>query len=628
MCGIAACIKKTGHIDRNRFDRMVDIISYRGPNDRGVYFDDGLALGHRRLSIIDLSADGHQPFEKIDDYVLIFNGEIYNYIELRNELSQKGYHIKTQTDTEIIIHSYIEWGNECVRHFNGMWSFVLYDKRNNRLFCSRDRFGVKPFYYTDQEGMFLIASEIKQFFEMLKEKPRANKDMLLRYIIRGTNDVPPYTMFEDIYQLEPGYNMVYELESHSFLKERYYDISDSKETNIKYEDACAKFKDAFFEAVKLRLRSDVPVGYFLSGGLDSSAIVCAADKIIGNASVNDGFKEQHTISSCFEDKNYDEQEYMDEVIKATDITSHKIFPNTDNLWNDLDKIIWHMDEPLGSTSTYAQWSVCKAAKENGLTVMLDGQGADEQLAGYTDFYTVLFVNAIKKCKFKYLKKEIDAYLALRANSEKHISSRAVILSAIRECFTPGAIHRHIKKVYLEKVAKIPFDKKLIKQVVSSELIYPQGKPRNYIKTYMENELLQLLHRCDRNSMAFSIESRLPFLDYRLVNSVYEMPYEYKIRNGYSKAVMRDGLKGILPEKVRMRISKFGFVTPENQWIKDNSDVFRKELVDALEIYRDLFDTDRVLRWFDDNKDNIKRGNFMIWRIIDSAHWVKIFNVSV
>ncbi|WP_051688637.1 asparagine synthase (glutamine-hydrolyzing) [Butyrivibrio sp. AE2032] len=628
MCGIAACIQQKGKIDKDKFDRMTDIISYRGPDDRGVYYDGNLALGHRRLSIIDLSSDGHQPFEKIEGYVLVYNGEIYNYIELRDELEAKGYVFKTKTDTEVIIHAYREWGGKCVCHFNGMWAFVLYDKKKQQLFCSRDRFGVKPFYYTEQEGMFLVASEIKQFFQILKERPKANRDMLLQYIIRGTNDVAPYTMFKDIYQLNPGHNMVYDLATNRIAKERYYSIANSKEIKIRYEDACSIFTEAFSNAVMLRLRSDVPVGYFLSGGLDSSAIVCTADKNIRESGNCLAYQEQHTISACFKEKNYDEQEYIDEVIKVTNIIPHKIFPSTETLWDDLDNVIWHMDEPLGSTSTFAQWSVCKAAKEHGLTVMLDGQGADEQLAGYTAFYTVLFVDALKKFKFRYLKKEVDAYLRLRAQSEKHISSTDIILSAIRECLMPKVLHKFIKRVYLERVQKIPFDKKIIRKTLENEYIYPQGKPREFIKAYVENELLQLLHRGDRNSMAFSIETREPFLDYQLADALFEMPYEYKIREGYSKAVLRDGLKGTLPEKVRMRVSKFGFVTPEEKWIKDNSEIFRNELVQALAVFEELFDTDRVLEWYDQNNSNIQRGNSMIWRIIDSARWARIFNVSI
>ena len=627
MCGIAACISNNAKIDRAKFDSMVDIITYRGPDDRGTFFDENVALGHRRLSIIDLSTDGHQPFEMIAGYVLIFNGEIFNYVELREELTKKGYNIKTKTDTEIIIHSYIEWGEKCVTHFNGMWAFVLYDKKNRTLFCSRDRFGVKPLYYTNQEGLFLIASEIKQFFEILTNKPRANKDMLMKYIVRGTIDVPPYTLYEDIYQLEPASNLVYDLAKNTFSKKKYYDIGNSTEQKMGYNEACDLFRERFLEAIKIRLRSDVPLGYFLSGGLDSSAITCVADKIIKSEDKG-SFKEQHAVSACFDEEQYNEQEYIDEVIKETGVIIHKEYPNPAELWEELDKIIWHMDEPLGSTSAFAQWIVCKAAKDNGLKVMLDGQGADEQLAGYTSFYPVLFSYLLRKGRFRKFIKEVNQYSATRAKTEKHISYKNVILTAIKDYITPEVLGKFIKRQYVQKVAKIPFDAETIKYVINSEYIYPRNDPRCFIKAYMENELVSLLHREDRNSMAFSIESRTPFLDYMLVDSIFQMPYEYKIKNGYSKSVMRDALKGILPDKVRERTSKFGFVTPEEKWINENKEFYRQKLVDALKVFESLFDTQRVLDWYDSSSMAAKRGDFLIWRIIDSARWVEIFDVEL
>ena len=627
MCGIAACISIKKQIDRKRFDRMTDIIQHRGPNDRGVYFDKNIALGHRRLSIIDLTKDGHQPFEMIDGYVLIFNGEIYNYIELRDELQGKGYKFKTKTDTETIIHAYMEWGEDCVTHFNGMWAFVLYDKNNKKLFCSRDRFGVKPLYYTEQEGMFLLASEIKQFFEMLTQNPKANKELLMQYIVRGLIEYPPYTLFKDIYQLEPGCNLDYDLKTNTFSKVRYYNISDNLESEQTYEEACEQFKEVFTEAVRLRLRSDVTLGYFLSGGLDSSAIVCVADKLVNKSNASEIFKEQHTISSCFEEKEYDEQEYIDEVINATNIIPHKIFPKESDMLEELDKLIWHMDEPVSGPTGFAQWSVCKASKEKNLTVMLDGQGSDEQLAGYMDFYRVLFLYYLKKMQIKNLLREINAYLSLRGQNKASAKIK-LILCTFKDLLTPRVFEKLVKRIYVEKVAKLPFDRKTVKVALSKELIYPKRNPRGFIKDYIENELLYQLHQGDRYSMAFSIENRNPFLDYRLVEQIYKMPFEYKIRNGYTKAVLRDGLDGIIPEKIQKRVSKFGFETPGEKWIADNYEYYRDEFIKGLKKFDKLFDTQRVMKWFDDKSNDGAIKDALMWRIIDSSRWVEIFNVKV
>lgn len=624
MCGIAACIGKEKSIDKTRFDNMTDIIKHRGPDDRGVYFHNNLALGHRRLAIIELSKDGRQPFELVDGYVLVYNGEIYNYIELRDYLQSNGHDFRTKTDTEVVIHAYAEWGEECVSHFNGMWAFVLYDIRNNKLFCSRDRFGVKPFYYTDQEGMFLIASEIKQFFEMLDNRPEANRDLLLQYIVRGHIEQPPYTLFKNIYQLEPGTNLFYDLSNNQVFKKRYYDIGDNVECKNGYEEACRQFKDSFYEAIKLRLRADVPIGYFLSGGLDSSAIVCAANQIVSEKEEN---LEQYSVSSCFEDKKYDEQEYIDEVLKATRVSSYKIFPEEKTMIDELDKLIWHMDEPIAGTSGFAQWSVCKAAREKGLTVMLDGQGSDEQLAGYADFYYVLFANALKTGGIRKLKEEINYYIDLKKPNNPGKTRFWMMISAIKDYIVPEAFDKLIKRIYVEFFDQLPFDKAVVRKAVAAECIYPRRNPREFIKAYMENELLYQMHQGDRYSMAFSIENRNPFLDFGLVNLIYRMPYEYKIRKGYTKAVLRDALDGVLPTKVQKRVSKFGFETPGDKWFSENEEFYHGELVKALKKYESLFDTQKVLKWCESNQGD-KTRNALVWRIIDSARWANIFNVSI
>lgn len=628
MCGISVCISENRKIDIVRFDAMTDIVSHRGPDDRGTYYDGDLALGHRRLSIIDLSHDGHQPFELIDGYVLVFNGEIYNYLELREELIAEGYQIKSQSDTEIIVHSYKRWGSECTSHFNGMWSFALYDKEKQVLFCSRDRFGVKPFYYTKQEGMFLAASEIKQFFEMLEGKPRANEDRLLRYIIRGETDMPPYTLFEDIYQLEPGSNLIYDLSSHEYQINRYYDLDSREDGSLPYEDACSLFRNCFTDSVRVRLRSDVPVGYFLSGGLDSSSIVCVADRLRHEEGAPGKTPEQHTITSCYDDKKYDEQEYVDEVAAVTDVTVHKVFPDNEDIWQKIDNILWHMDEPVFGLSALSQRTVCEAAKKHGITVVLDGQGSDEQLAGYSDFYSVLFIDLLKKFSFGKLRREIDAYKGLRSDDQFSPSRSSLVISALKDWMTPGFLDKAFKRLYYERVSGLPFDRKLLKKVFRDIAVLPRRNPRKYIKEYMTGELANILHTLDRNSMAFSLEARDPFLDYRLVETIYKMPFSYKIRDGRTKAVLRDGLSGIIPEKIKNRRTKLAFVAPVEKWINEDRTLYRRELDKALDKFDDKIDKGRVLSWYD-SKEHLKLGECnLVWRIIVSGRWVDLFDVKV
>lgn len=623
MCGISGCIMKNSMVEKERFERMVDIIEHRGPDDRGTYYNQTVALGHRRLAIIDLSKEGHQPFVYMDRYVLVFNGEIYNYIELKEDLVQKGYHFNSQTDTEVLVAMYDCYGEECVTRFNGMWSFAIYDKAQDKIFCSRDRFGVKPFYYWIDEDKFLIASEIKQILMMIDGKPVANNQKLLEFLVCKVLDGTEETMFQGVKQLLAGNNLIFKIKQFDLQIKRYYNLEAKKTLGKKYKTACKDFEEYFHNSVNLRLRADVPIGYCLSGGLDSSAIVCMADKILKE---KENKVEQHTISSCFEDKRYDEQEFIDEVIDKTKVTSHKVFPSQEELFAKVDKIIWHMDEPFGSTSIYAQWCVFEEAKRNQLKVMLDGQGADEQLAGYGGYYIVLLVYYLRKFQFIKFFQEAKKYAAVNSTGNKKIYCQLRIKRAIKKMYTPNGFHRwNLKRKGYDD---LPFSKEIKERAYQERNIDLIKDEKKFIIDNMRYGMAELLHYEDRDSMAHSIESRVPFLDYRLVELIYGMPFTYKIRDGVTKAVLRDGLKGVLPEKIRTRYTKLGFVTPEDQWINNKFDMFREELYDACKQLEKLIDTKLIMDWFDRQKGNIKRSDFLTWRIICAGRWIKIFNVEI
>lgn len=620
MCGIAGYFDGKNMIDREKFEKMIDIIEHRGPSDRGLYCQDNLALGHRRLAIVDLSIAGHQPFFFENRYVVVYNGEIYNYKKIRADLAEKGYHFKTQTDTEVLIAAYDYYGKECVHYFNGMWAFAIFDKKKNVLYCSRDRFGVKPFYYYVDDQKFIFGSEIKQILCVMDKKPVANKNRLLDYLVCGDQDHTSETMFDGIMQLRGGYEIIYNLDEQKMKLSKYYDVINAKKEKKEYKEDCEIFRKRFTDSVKIRMNADVPVGYCLSGGLDSSAIVCVANKINRNT-------EQHAVSACYESKEYDEQEYIDEVISKTGIHSHKIFPQNENLFNEIDNIIWHMDEPFGSTSIYAQWNVFKKARQCGLTVMMDGQGADEQLGGYSSFYSVYFAYLVRHGKILKLLREIKEYSEKRASTESYINSYLILVSAMIAAFFPRNIYNRFNVIY-RKMKRTPFSRNQINLVYGKRKMYPVNNIEQYIEDSMKCGMQSLLHYEDRNSMAFSIESRVPFLDYKLVESIYGMRFEHKMRNGVTKAVMRDGLKGILPEKIRKRYSKLGFATPEDQWINDNFDQYKKELKSACIELEGLLDKERVLKWFDSHKGKMTRGDFTVWRIICAGRWMKVFNVSL
>lgn len=626
MCGIAGCYHANREVDHERFGEMVDIISYRGPDDRGTFYEGNLALGHRRLSIIDLSEAGHQPFVSNDDrYVIVYNGEIYNYKELRAELKKAGCFFRTETDTEVLLASYGHWGSECVTHFNGMWAFAIYDRQENKLFLSRDRFGVKPLYYYHKDGTFIFASEEKQIIKMTGQRFKVNRPRLMEYMMRGVHDHTEETMFLDIMQLRGGCSMVFDLNDNSKTITRYFRLEDVAESTESFEEAAADFEKCFENSIRLRLRADVPVGYCLSGGLDSSSIVCMADRVIKN----DGLKiHQESISSCFDDPRYDEREYINEVLANTDVKGNEIFPQGSSVLDDLDDVLWHMDEPFGSTSMYAQWNVFKGAKEHGLTVMLDGQGADEQLAGYTGFYSVIFAEYLRKFRFGRFRHELNCYKKLRASTEKYVNSNKIIIEALISAYLPKRLQKFgkIHMFYLKQ--GLPFEPEDIKKTIYGIDLYPANDSRRYILDQLKCNLSMLLHYEDRNSMAHSIESRVPFMDPFLAECAFKMPIDYKLKNGITKYVVRESLKDVLPDKIRNRYSKLGFVTPEDQWINNDPDVFRKELEQAAEALSPLLKKDTVMAWYDRIEGNVQRMDFMPWRIICAGHWIRLFDLEV
>ena len=623
MCGIAGYFG-TSPVDEKRFDEMVDIIAHRGPSDRGVYVDGNLALGHRRLSIIDLSSAGHQPFHYKDRYVLVFNGEIYNYIEIKKELIGKGYVFNTESDTEVLIAAYDYYGTDCVNHFNGMWAFAIYDKDSRKLFISRDRFGVKPLYYYCQDGVLLLGSEIKQILGMLDSRQKVNRKRLFEYLIRGYSDYTEETMIQNIYQLRGGCNMYFDLSKFEYKIEKYYSLEDFAQGYRSFNKAKDDFKEAFDNSVMLRLRSDVPIGYCLSGGLDSSAIVCTANRVVNEKSLD---VQQKSISSCFTDKRYDEQEYIDEVLNNTDVEGVKIFPKGDDLLSELDDVIWYMDEPFSSTSQYAQWNVFKGAKNNGLTVMLDGQGADEQLAGYTGFYSVIFAEYLRKFRFVSFARELKNYKKLRASTEQYVKSYKIIVEALISAYLPRKLQK-LGKLYLFYLRReSPFEKQDIKDTIMGLDLYPANNSRKYILDNFKCNLSMLLRFEDRNSMAFSIESRVPFLDYKLVETAFKMPIEYKINNGITKRILRESITD-LPEMIRTRYSKLGFVTPEDQWINDHPELYRNELEKACEYLGSLVKKEKVLKWYDGIAGSVERMDYTAFRLICAGRWIKIFNLEV
>ncbi|MGE5329794.1 MAG: asparagine synthase (glutamine-hydrolyzing) [Deltaproteobacteria bacterium] len=623
MCGIAGIINKNNMpVAKDAIVRMTDIITHRGPDGFGYYHGANFALGHRRLSILDLTEDGSQPMSYLDKYIITYNGEVYNYLELKSELIQQGCSFKSTSDTEVILAAYDKWGFDCVSHFVGMWAFCIYDKEKSQLFCSRDRFGIKPFYYFDDLDTFSFGSEIKQFTTSKNWAPTANINRVLDFLSFGIFDHTEETLFDGVYQLKAGHNLIYDLKSHSLVIQDYYKLDSKKESNKSdFEEASAEFLSRFSDSIKLHLRSDVKVGSCLSGGLDSSSIVCLANNILKEKNEK---IQQETVSSCFEDKRYDEQKFIDEVVKSTNVVSHKVFPKFEDLFANLDEITYQQDEPFGSTSIFAQWNVFKMAKEKEITVMLDGQGADEQLAGYNGFFGVFLSSLLKRFRFITFYKEAKSLKKIHG-----YSNRDIFISVSK-----FMVSEYIKAFLKTKLSKTDFDwiilnRKYHKDYFKRLYSYKINSVENYSVNQLEfSSLPMLLHYEDRNSMAHSIESRVPFLDHRLVEFVLGLDAEFKIRNGVTKDVLREAMTGGLPDAIKNRADKMGFVTPEEVWIKENSGRFREELADACDYLNGIINKEKVLEWFDRLLKENAKIDFTIWRIISLGRWMKVFKVRL
>ncbi|MHB8073335.1 asparagine synthase (glutamine-hydrolyzing) [Desulfosporosinus fructosivorans] len=624
MCGISGIINKRNEtVTIDEIEKLTEIIKHRGPDDGGYFFGESLALGHKRLSIIDPSDSGHQPMLWYNKYVIIYNGEVYNYQELKNELISNGYLFRTETDTEVILASYDHWGKNCVDHFNGMWSFAIYDRENFTIFCSRDRLGVKPFYYYTSQDKFVFASEIKQFTTLPGWKAKANRQRLSDFLLFEVFDHTDETLFENVYQLKGGHNLVYDLRANTYSVYKYFTLGQHGGEH-KYTFARTKehLQKLFYDSIRLRLRADVKLGSCLSGGLDSSSIVCVANRLLLESNVD---FEQETVSSCFMDKRYDEQEYIDSVIENKSLIGHKVFPELEHLFDSLDELTWFQDEPFGSTSIFAQWNVFKAAKEHNIRVMLDGQGADEQLAGYDGFYGVFLFELFKKLQWKKL------FIEMRALKRLYGYPVHKILFSTFKWLFPGSIMAFLK---LHIFKRGPFC-----WIKSRESYYKESLKNNYafraksVREYALNQMLvtslpKLLHYEDRDSMAHSVESRVPFLDYRLVELILDMPSTFKIHEGTTKYIMREAMEDDLPEKVKNRKDKMGFVTPEEEWIRVNKDFFKKEISEACDLLHEMVDKDKVLAWYEKIVNSPGKIDFTIWRLISINRWAKVFKVEV
>lgn len=566
MCGIAGIISPDpGQVNAQQLKKMTDAIAHRGPEGDAFWFNttNTAGLGHRRLSIIDLSTAASQPMH-YQHYTIVYNGEIYNYIELKEELMKMGFSFSTHSDTEVILAAFAAWGTKCIDRFDGMFAFAIWDAKANRLFAARDRFGEKPFYYKfDKSNNTLrFASEMKAFYAA-GFKRHMNEKLLLLFLTNGFTDTAAdasLTFDKEISQLPPAHFMVYELRGNKVeLKlERYWDLEDRSSIGWGEEDSISLLHVLLRSSVALRFRSDVPVGTSLSGGLDSSSIAAIASKIKA------GSNSYKCFSAVFPGFEKDESAYSGLVAQSCGLEQFVTTPSANDLVNDMQQFLYMQEEPVGSASVYAQYKVYELAKQHGVTVLLDGQGADEVLAGYTKYFNWYLQELIKEQPGS-LRAELSM---LRANNiqvewswKNHLAS-----------YLPGQTAKQLKKRVLNKIK-------------SDENIHPDFREANTDASLVQkpavrnlNDILyfnifktglpELLRYADRNSMAHSRELRLPFLYHELVQVCFMMPTVFKIRDGYTKWALRKSMENHLPKQIVWRTDKIGFEPPQKEWMEN------------------------------------------------------------
>ena len=542
---------------------MTDALAHRGPDGEGHWINSAgiVGLGHRRLSIIDLSDAGHQPMHYLDRYSIIHNGEIYNYIELKDELQKAGYGFHSQTDTEVIAAAYDNWKDECVEHFDGMFALAIWDEKERILFAARDRFGEKPFYYYYDNEKFIFASEMKALWRYGIEK-KPNLKLLFNFLTIGYTDNPERpeeTFFENIQKLPAASYLTYSIINNQFSIFKYWDIDiENIDEEISDEEAIEEFNFLFKTSIERRLRSDVQTGTSLSGGLDSSSI----------AAINHELRTNHDSRKCFSAifpgfKN-DESAFSKQVADKFSLQHFTVKPAAADLISDLEKISYHQEEPFTSASIYAQYKVYELAKQQGVKVLLDGQGADEMLAGYHKYYKWYWQELFNKRKL-ISSGEINA--AHKNGVNEKFGTRNII----------AALFPDFASVVLEKQYLL---NALRQEDLTKEFVQHQSKEAYYTTpvhfnlngalyfNMMQHGLEELLRYADRNSMAHGREVRLPFLSHELVEFIFSLPANFKIRKGWTKWLLRKTMEKSLPSEITWRQDKVGFEPPQQQWMQD------------------------------------------------------------
>lgn len=657
MCGISGIVKLNGSSTELAIAvrKMNSAIKHRGPDGEGFVFADenwnpltvfsedtpaeisssrfphspttsiatinfptNLVLAQRRLAIVDLSPAGHQPLCSPDHSLWItYNGEVYNYPELRTELESLGHQFFTHTDTEVVLTAYRQWGKECLHKFNGMWAFVIWDRNKKILFGSRDRFGVKPFYYYKDKSVFTFASEQKALLKNPFVNTSLNSAAVADYFVAGEIEYGEESFFKNIIELFPGTAFELSLQSGEFKKWNWYTLPKTEDkatfSEEQYKQYIEQTRELLINAIRIRLRADVPVGSCLSGGIDSSTIVgIIGDLISKNESVNVGDRLK-LFTAVFDEVKIDERKWAKEMVDRTGAEWFTVQPKPEEFIRDVKELMYCQDVPIWSTSTYAQFRVMKLAKENNIRVVLDGQGGDELFAGYFPYYIPFWTELKNKGERARRKSEIVAY---GEGATKYRLRELLKQKTVPSL--PLKMQLSIQRNYFPDMNYL--DNDLIAQYAANYKQKSVSKSLNEtLRGEFVNTRLKGYLKCeDRCSMWHSVESRTPFADdHLLIEAVFKMPGMMKIRNGVTKYILREAAAPFIPDAIRNRKDKMGYATPNNKWISDLKDQFRPYFEQDLS---GMIDKQKLLRDYnsffsiEDKPENGRIFKFMAFAV--------------
>jgi asparagine synthase (glutamine-hydrolysing) len=601
MCGIAGLTRP----DRDLLSRMLDVIVHRGPDGSGMEVNDSVAIGMRRLAIVDIETGDQPQYSDDRRLALVFNGEIYNAPELRGDLQRRGHRFTTDhSDTEVILRGYEEWGGDVVAHLIGMFAFALWDGGRGELFLARDRLGIKPLYYAAGGGAFRFASEIKALLQDPSVPRAVHQETLHRFLLFRVHDATEHTFFDGIDRLLPGHAMVVRDGAIAEVR-RYWNPPVNPEFTSARSDAdyAEEFAGLFDRVVRRHLIADVPIGIPLSGGLDSSGVACTVARLMHEGADLHTAGAMHTFSALYPRQSIDESPYIHEIEQRVHSVPHYAYPNVDEFWNEMTEWLWFQEEPTIATAPYAYYSVYRIAK-GVVTVMLSGNGGDELMAGYIPYFRAYWTSAVDQRHWlagvREFVRGFDIYRAFLSDAIQARAPWIDVLSMRDMLAAPDS--------YLNGISYAA-DRNLNRRLADDVLKYSTPN---------------LLRYEDKNSMAFSIEARVPFLDHELVEFIFQLPIDQKIKGGWNRAVYRHAMKGRIPEKNRLRRNKIGFTNPEFAWMRARAPQVREIFGSEPCRSRGLYDTDRLLTGFDDWLGGAPGDVLIFWRALVCELWMQRF----